>query len=94
MRYSVVLMPEPEVGGYSAFVPAIPGCATQGETVEEALAMAVDAATLLLEVMAEEGEELPTEAPGTIYASIDVTVPELVGVGASANAGEVVVSAG
>ena len=27
--------PEPEVGGYSAEVPTLPGCYTQGETLEE-----------------------------------------------------------
>ncbi len=26
---------EPEVGGYSAEVPALPGCYSQGETLEE-----------------------------------------------------------
>jgi len=26
---------EPEAGGYSAEVPALPGCYTQGETLEE-----------------------------------------------------------
>lgn len=81
MRYSVVLMPEPELGGFSAFVPAIPGCVTQGETVEEALAMAAEAAGLLLEVMAEDGEDLPSEAEGVIFASVEVVTPELAGIG-------------
>jgi predicted RNase H-like HicB family nuclease len=27
--------PEPQAGGYSAEVPALPGCYTQGETLEE-----------------------------------------------------------
>jgi predicted RNase H-like HicB family nuclease len=30
-----VVLPEAEEGGYWAEVPAIPGCATQGETLEE-----------------------------------------------------------
>lgn len=77
MRYTVVMFSEPEDGGYSVFVPAIPGCVTQGETVEEALAMAGEAARLLLTVMAEDGEELPTETPGTVFGSVEVTVPEL-----------------
>ena len=33
-----VIVHEAEEGGYWAEVPAIPGCATQGETVEEPLA--------------------------------------------------------
>ena len=34
MKVSVVIH-EAEEGGYWAEVPAIPGCATQGETIEE-----------------------------------------------------------
>lgn len=30
-----VIHPEPKAGGYSAEVPALPGCFTQGETLEE-----------------------------------------------------------
>ena len=32
---TAVVHPEPEVGGYSAEVPALPGCYTQGETLDE-----------------------------------------------------------
>ena len=35
---------EPEAGGYSAEVPALPGCYTQGETLEELRAQLQDAA--------------------------------------------------
>ncbi len=41
-RYNVMLRPEP-VGGYTAMVPALPGCVTYGRTVEEAREMARDA---------------------------------------------------
>jgi hypothetical protein len=40
--YPVVLIPEQE-GGYSVIVPDLPGCVTQGDTAEEAFAMAKDA---------------------------------------------------
>lgn len=36
-RYAVLLTPDLESGGYSVTVPALPGCFTHGETVEEAL---------------------------------------------------------
>ena len=77
MRYTVLLLPDPEVGGYVAYVPAIPGCVTQGETIQDAMAMAEDAASVLLEVMAERDEQLPVEAPGGIVGSVDVKVPAL-----------------
>ena len=35
--------------GYSVFIPDIPGCMTQGDTMEEALMMAQDAIGLMLE---------------------------------------------
>jgi len=40
-KYSVTLNPNPE-GGYWVRCPSLPGCASQGETVEEALAMIHD----------------------------------------------------
>ena len=48
MRFSVSLTalvhPEPESGGFSAEVPALPGCYTQGETLEEVQANLIEAA--------------------------------------------------
>lgn len=42
LDYAVILEPAEE-GGYVVSVPVLPGCFTQGETVEEALDMAKDA---------------------------------------------------
>ncbi len=42
-EFEVVLMPELEVGGYSVSCPALKGCRSQGETIEEALSMIEDA---------------------------------------------------
>jgi len=55
----VILQTEPE-GGFSVFVPDLPSVATQGETREEALAMAKDVIEGYLEVMQEEGLPIPT----------------------------------
>ncbi len=33
-KYTIILEPDPEEGGYTVIVPAQPGCVTQGETVE------------------------------------------------------------
>jgi antitoxin HicB len=48
MKLKVILAPEEE-GGFSVAVPALPGCYTQGETVEEALDNAREAAEAWLE---------------------------------------------
>ena len=75
MRYTVVVIPDAEDGGFFAYVPAIPNCFTHGETVDHAVAMAEDAAAALLASFAAHGEEIPVEAPGAVVAPIDVSVP-------------------
>jgi len=47
-KISIILTPE-ESGGYSVSVPELPGCFTQGETLEEALDMAKEAIIVYLE---------------------------------------------
>ncbi len=42
-KYSVILHPDTEDGGYWVECPSLPGCASQGDTVEEALEMIKDA---------------------------------------------------
>lgn len=44
-------------GGYSVWVPSLPGCASQGETFEEALENIKEAITLYLEDEKEAKEE-------------------------------------
>jgi predicted RNase H-like HicB family nuclease len=41
---TALVHPEPEAGGYSAEVPALPGCYTQGETLDEVRANLCEAA--------------------------------------------------
>ena len=36
MTFKVVLEPSEE-GGYTVYVPALPGCVSEGDTIEEAL---------------------------------------------------------
>ncbi|MEX0993197.1 MAG: type II toxin-antitoxin system HicB family antitoxin [Solirubrobacterales bacterium] len=58
-EYEVVLQLEEE-GGYSVFVPELPSVAIQGETREQALAMAKEAIEGYLEVMREDGLPIPS----------------------------------
>lgn len=48
MRIQVILEPSDE-GGYTAYVPALPGCISEGETVDEAMANVREAIDLYLE---------------------------------------------
>lgn len=54
MKYKVVLHESEE--GYSVWVPGLPGCVSQGETEEEALANIADAIEEYLEVLKEQME--------------------------------------
>lgn len=53
-KYSVILHPDTEDGGYWIECPSLPGCASQGDTVEEALEMIKDAIKGHLEVLEEK----------------------------------------
>jgi predicted RNase H-like HicB family nuclease len=52
MKLKVLVWPE-AIGGFSVSIPALPGCHSQGETLDEALANIREAAELWLEVAAE-----------------------------------------
>ena len=58
--YSVFYEQAPE-GGYVAFVPALPGCHTQGETLEETELNVKEAIALYLESLALHGDPVPEE---------------------------------
>ncbi|MFH0755107.1 MAG: type II toxin-antitoxin system HicB family antitoxin [bacterium] len=62
-----------EEGGYIVYVPALPGCATQGETFEEAEGMAKDVIKGYLKTMQDLKEEIPIESK-TIISRILVAV--------------------
>jgi antitoxin HicB len=69
-RYTVVLTPEPEVGGYSVSVPALPGCFSQGESVEDALARIREAIGLHLWSLQQDGDPIPDDVD-PIIATVD-----------------------
>ena len=48
MKYTAILEREDD-GGYHAFVPALPGCHTQGDTLEEAVENVREAMEVYLE---------------------------------------------
>jgi predicted RNase H-like HicB family nuclease len=53
MRFKVVLEPSDE-GGYTVYVPSLPGCISEGETVEEALRNIREAIELYLEPVEDD----------------------------------------
>ncbi|MBI4233784.1 MAG: type II toxin-antitoxin system HicB family antitoxin [Chloroflexi bacterium] len=59
-HFTVILEREEE-GGYHALCPALKGCHSQGETMEEALANIKEAIEAYLESLQAHGEPLPVE---------------------------------
>jgi len=60
LNFRVLLKKEPE-GGFTVFVPSLPGCITYGDTVDESIANAKEAIELYIESLKAHGEEIPTE---------------------------------
>ena len=60
-NFTVVLEPDLIDGGYVVRVPALPGCVTQGDTVDEALANIREAIALVLEDLSARGESVPDD---------------------------------
>src|SRR6185437_3744862 len=59
-RYTVFFEPAEE-GGYIVTCPALPGMVTEGETLEEARAMAKDAIRAYLERLRQDGLPIPPD---------------------------------
>ena len=53
MKFQVVLEPSDE-GGYTVYVPSLPGCISEGDTAEEALANIQEAIELYLEPVEDD----------------------------------------
>jgi antitoxin HicB len=60
LNYKILLKKEPE-GGYTVFVPSLPGCITYGETIDESIINAKEAIELYIESLKSHGEDIPTE---------------------------------
>src|SRR5207249_6022230 len=60
--FTVVLEADDEAGGFTVHVPALPGCHTEGDTREEALAMAQDAVAAYVESLLAHNEPIPVES--------------------------------
>jgi antitoxin HicB len=60
LNYRILLKKEPE-GGYTVFVPSLPGCITYGETIDESIINAKEAIGLYIESLKSHGEDIPTE---------------------------------
>lgn len=67
LRYPVTILPEEE-GGYFAEIPDLPGCMTQGETLDEVFAMIEDARRAWITASYEAGRAIPIPRAETGYS--------------------------
>jgi len=70
--YHFTVVIEPDEGGFHAFVPALPGCHTFGETFDEARANIAEAIQVHVEGMLADGEPIPTESEPTFITRLSV----------------------
>ena len=63
---------EKESSGFSVIVPSLPGCCTQGETIQECMVNAKEAIELYLESLKEDN--LPIPDADVLLEEVEVTV--------------------
>lgn len=71
MRYIAILTPDPDDGGFTVTFPDLPGCFTDGDTADAAIANAADA--LASHVAGMRRESMPVPAPSAIT---DIAAPD------------------
>ena len=88
MLYPLVVEPGDETHAYGVVFPDCPGCTSAGDTLEEAFSNAKEALEGWLEIVIDDGEEIPkpsdmseiTKLPeykGWILGAVDVDVSKL-----------------
>jgi len=64
--YRAFLTPKDE-GGFSVNVPTLPGCFTQGETLQEAIEMTKEAVSVYIESLKAQDEPIPDDSKNLEY---------------------------
>jgi len=75
LNYTVVFQKEPE-GGYTTYVPLLPGCVSYGEDLNEAKTSIREAIVLYLESLKEHREEIPVE-DNVFYSQMNIDPTKL-----------------
>ena len=69
--FKVILDPD-ETGGYVVSCPSLPGCYSQGETIDEALQNIREAISLCMEDMEAQGQVVP-DPSASLIGSVVIT---------------------
>ncbi len=72
--YQFTVVIEPDEEGYHAYAPALPGCHTFGDTLDETRANITEALELHIESMLQDGEPISTEQEPLFITRLSVPV--------------------
>lgn len=72
LRFTVAILPEPDGSGYYVVVPALPGCFSQGATVEEARKNVAEAVALHVRALRRTGWPVPHESEPGLQTVVSV----------------------
>lgn len=72
LRYKVEIIPEEDGIGYYVIVPALPGCFSQGKTIEAAKRNIAKAISLHIKSLKKAGEPIPSEPSESYLTVIEV----------------------
>lgn len=74
MQYDILITHDDESGLYLAEVPDLPGCYSQGETEEQAVANAREAIALHVQTLREMGRDIPPPSAHILH-TVAATAP-------------------
>jgi predicted RNase H-like HicB family nuclease len=75
MSYQFTVVIEPDEEGFHAYAPALPGCHSFGNTLDEARANILEAMQLHIESMEADGEPIPVEQEPLFITRLSISVP-------------------
>jgi predicted RNase H-like HicB family nuclease len=70
MQYTVIVH-NAEDGGYWVEVPSLPGCFSQGETIDEALSNVREAIEVHIQGLKDDGQDVPKDE-GFVIGRVEV----------------------
>lgn len=73
-QYTALFEPDEKSGGFTVTIPSLPGCISEGDTFEEALANIQEAASLYIEVMQKRKSLIPMDQKGVVIAPVEIRV--------------------
>ena len=83
MRYTILLDPDVEDGGFTVTVPTLPGIVTQGDSFEQALDRAREAMQAHVAGLRACGDDVPIEDAPPLLATIEVDIDATAELGAA-----------